>query len=64
MLHHLNAYKIYNIAGEEVFEKEEITDGWDWGCINKDNKRVSSGIYIYILSDGKTTKTGKLGIIK
>ncbi|MEW6620931.1 MAG: T9SS type A sorting domain-containing protein, partial [bacterium] len=56
--------KIYNIAGEEVFEKEEIIDGWDWGCINKDNERVSSGIYIYILSDGKMTKTGKLGIIK
>ncbi|MEW6095392.1 MAG: T9SS type A sorting domain-containing protein [bacterium] len=57
--------KIFNIAGEKVFE-EILPDGglWKWECINSDNKKVASGIYIYILTDDKTTKTGKLGIIK
>jgi hypothetical protein len=61
--------KIYNIAGEEVLDRElQIpaypNNQWYWDCRNNDKEKVSSGIYIYVISDGKTTKTGKLGIIR
>ncbi|MEW6609658.1 MAG: T9SS type A sorting domain-containing protein, partial [bacterium] len=59
--------KIYNIVGEKVFEREisgDINNEWKWDCRNDANEKIASGIYIYVISDGKTIKRGKLGIIK
>ncbi len=59
--------KIYNIAGELIWNKELInTDGeCEWNLTNNSNKKVSSGIYLYIITapDGKKD-TGKIGIIR
>jgi len=56
--------KIYNLAGELVYEKEgknKIT----WNLKNKDGEEVASGIYIYFLRDENgSTKRGKIGVIK
>ena len=55
--------KIYNIAGELVFETKTIVDGayvWDSG--NNAGNQAASGVYIYyVKSDGKTRK-GKFAI--
>lgn len=59
--------KIYNIAGELVYEETKITnaDGEiEYELKNQDNKNLASGIYIWFLDDGKNKKKGKLGIIK
>ncbi|MEW6103671.1 MAG: T9SS type A sorting domain-containing protein [bacterium] len=51
--------RIYNIAGEEVFEKENFDNNPKWEI-----KNISSGVYIYVLSNGKDKKIGKLGVVK
>ncbi|MEW6618394.1 MAG: cohesin domain-containing protein [bacterium] len=58
--------KIFNIAGELVYEGEvknqnEIT----WDLKNKDKNEVASGIYIFLLNDKVSpVKKGKIGVIK
>ncbi|MDI6734636.1 MAG: T9SS type A sorting domain-containing protein [bacterium] len=58
--------KIFNIAGELVFEGEKTSSGnkITWDLRNKDNEYVSSGIYIYLLEYQGLTKKGKIGVIK
>ena len=58
--------KIFNIAGELVFKKENITSGsYDWLLVNENNEVVSGGIYIYLITDKDGNKiTGKFGIIR
>jgi hypothetical protein len=51
--------KIYNIAGELLFFKENFYLNPVWNT-----ERVASGIYIYILKDGRCTKIGKIGILR
>lgn len=56
--------KIFNIAGEKVFDKTISTDTglFVWDAKNNYGNNVASGIYIYIVdSNGKKTK-GKLAI--
>lgn len=56
--------KIFNVAGEKVFDKTISTDNgmFIWNAKNSSGNNVSSGIYIYIVnSNGKKTK-GKLAI--
>ena len=56
--------KIFNIAGEKVFDKTISTDtgSFIWNAKNNSGSNVASGIYIYIVdSNGKKTK-GKLAI--
>ncbi|MEW6007853.1 MAG: T9SS type A sorting domain-containing protein, partial [bacterium] len=48
---------LYNIAGECVFERENF-DG------ELPLRNISSGVYIYVLSNGKDKKIGKLGVVK
>ncbi|MEW6680896.1 MAG: dockerin type I domain-containing protein, partial [bacterium] len=48
---------LYNIAGELVFFKENLTSG-------AIPLNIAPGVYIYILQDGKEKKIGKLGVIK
>ncbi|MEK7812115.1 MAG: T9SS type A sorting domain-containing protein, partial [Candidatus Desantisbacteria bacterium] len=58
--------RIFNVAGEEVYEYEgETTSGkWTWGLQNKANEKVSNGIYIYVISAGGDKKAGKIGIVR
>ncbi len=59
--------QIFNINGELVFQKEETkTNGsiiWKVDGRRKDEK-ISPGIYIYILWDGKNKKTGKIAVVR
>lgn len=60
--------KIYNIAGQLVWEKKEhFAKGLnkvDWFKENKDKKSVSSGVYIIRVNGGKVDETTKLILIK
>jgi hypothetical protein len=61
--------RIYNVAGELVFEKDiENTGGvYDWPAANTDGNKVASGVYIYYIinpDDGSQKAKGKLAIIK
>lgn len=55
--------KIYNIAGELVFDKKTSTDGgYTWYAENNSGYQAGSGVYVYyIKSDGKTRK-GKIAV--
>ena len=59
--------KIYNIAGELVFEyeKNDTENIYNWKAVNNDNEKVASGLYIYFVTNDKGEKQkGKIGIIK
>jgi len=57
--------RIFTITGELVWEKENITGSEEWLAVNKDNEKVASGIYIYLITDTTGDKTtGKLAVIK
>lgn len=60
--------KIYNIAGELIYEGEWINTGgsYKWNCVNKDSNKLASGSYIYVLTDSvsQSIKRGKLAIIR
>lgn len=60
--------KIYNLAGELVYEEEwrDTNGSHKWECVNSHGKKLASGIYIYLLTDpdSNSTKKGKLGIIR
>jgi len=57
---------IYNIAGELVFNKDDIIDNpYLWPIVNNKGERVASGVYIYIITNERGEKlTGKIAIIK
>jgi immune inhibitor A len=70
--------KIFNIAGELVYEKS-VTDNdlffndlsdynWvytcNWDCKNMYGQNVASGVYIYLFTSDSSKKSGKLVIIK
>ncbi|MEW6607256.1 MAG: PQQ-binding-like beta-propeller repeat protein [bacterium] len=57
---------IYNIAGELVFNKDDITDNpYFWPIVNNAGERIASGVYIYIITNEKGEKvSGKVAIIK
>ena len=58
--------KIYNIAGELVWNVEGITTAfYEWNVVNNDDESVASGIYIYVITDDEGNKaTQKFTIIK
>ncbi len=61
-----NVCKIYNSAGELVIElKENYFARFDWNGRNKNNKKCSSGIYFFVVTDanGKTER-GKIALIR
>jgi len=66
-LPHQIKVRIFNIVGEEVYEYEGASTGgkWTWSLQNKDNEKVASGIYIYVIStnDGDK-KVGKIGVVR
>ncbi|MEW6102313.1 MAG: right-handed parallel beta-helix repeat-containing protein [bacterium] len=59
--------RIYNIAGELVFEQEYTnTNGRvEWKLKNKQGNPVASGVYIYLITNNQKQKAiGKIAIIK
>lgn len=59
--------KIYTLTGELVREvrKHEIIDNiYKWNMKNNDNRDVAAGMYFYVITTEKETKTGKLVIIR
>lgn len=56
--------KIFSIAGDLIFETGSEKSHLIWELNNNHNKRISSGIYIYVISFGNIEKTGKIAIIK
>ncbi len=66
---HLICIKIYNIAGELVYEQggqlptnQQLT----WKAENNDTTCVASGVYLFLVEDKDTgqQKTGKIAVIK
>ncbi len=56
--------KIYNLAGELVFEESGV-GSIRWGLRNNDDESVASGIYVYCLRDESgVIKQGKIGVIR
>jgi len=59
--------RIYNIAGELIFEQEftNTNGNAEWNLKNRSGKDVASGVYIYLITNNQNQKaTGKIGIIK
>lgn len=58
--------RIYTILGELVSAMENITTGsMQWDTRNKHGKRVTSGVYLYVLTDDQgRIKRGKVVIIR
>ncbi|MEW6095965.1 MAG: hypothetical protein AB1567_05515 [bacterium] len=60
--------RIFSLTGEGIYDKNvsTTTDIWDgWDLRNKDNDKVASGIYIYVITspDGDK-KVGKVGVVR
>ena len=56
--------KIFNLAGELVYEKSGITGKVQWNAKNESGKEVASGVYIYLITDSGKKASGKLVIIR
>ncbi|MFH1352601.1 MAG: lamin tail domain-containing protein [bacterium] len=59
--------KIFNLAMETVFNREVTTDSsgeWAWNVKTNSEKDVASGVYIYLIDDGRSKKSGKLAILR
>lgn len=55
--------KIYNIAGELVFDKKAQSDGpYVWYAENNSGYQAGSGVYIYYIKSGGKTHKGKVAI--
>ena len=60
--------KIYNIAGELVYEKgqQDSNNLVEWAAVNNDGDRVASGIYIFLVEDESNgdQRKGKIAVIR
>lgn len=60
--------KIFNVAGEKVFESVKNISGkhWEWNYRNREGKKVSGGVYLYSIKDISEEKSskGKFLIVK
>ncbi|MCK4665344.1 T9SS type A sorting domain-containing protein [Candidatus Dependentiae bacterium] len=57
--------QIYTISGELIFEEDINKLSYTWDLKNKNKKKISSGIYVYIVSNNLGHKRkGKIAIIK
>ncbi|MCB4792145.1 MAG: gliding motility-associated C-terminal domain-containing protein [Elusimicrobia bacterium] len=58
---------IFNISGELVYEANEVNGSGtlEWDGKNKSGNKVSSGVYVYLITNsGGEKKTGKISILK
>lgn len=57
--------EVFSISGERVFEVNTKENQYVWDLNNKGNRKIASGIYLYVVSnDSGEEKRGKLAIIK
>lgn len=56
------AVKIYDIAGDKVIELPQGQDTWD--ARNADGTDVANGLYIYVITGGGVSVTGKLAVLR
>ncbi|MFH1097149.1 MAG: FG-GAP-like repeat-containing protein [Candidatus Desantisbacteria bacterium] len=63
---HSICVKIYNIAGELVYEKSTNEKPLIWGAVNNDGTRVASGIYLFLIEDETTgqQRRGKIAVVR
>ena len=59
---------IYDLSGNLVFNKKikaltELNNFYIWNGNNNANKKVSSGLYLYIIKMGNSYKKGKIAVI-
>jgi flagellar hook assembly protein FlgD len=55
--------KIFNIAGELVFEAKTPADGaFVWNASNSSGNQAASGVYIYHIKSGGKTYKGKVAV--
>ncbi len=55
---------IYTLTGELVYTLEVKDSKSDWYLINKAGKKVSNGIYYYVIKHKNGNKTGKVAIVR
>jgi len=57
---------IYNLLGEPVFRKNELGRLYRWQIVNNNDKKVSSGVYVYVIKDekGKKVNSGKMVVVR
>lgn len=59
--------KIFNIAGELVYDKEEDTPQGElpWDVVNDSGEKLASGVYIYLIMNNNGHKAkGKFAVIR
>jgi hypothetical protein len=59
--------RIFNVAGELVYDKELDTPSgrFEWDATNSSGEPLASGVYIYVITNDKSEpKKGKLAIIR
>lgn len=58
--------KIYILLNEGVYGYSGISEGskWSWDLRNKDNQKVASRIYIYVIHSGDEKKIGKISVAR
>jgi hypothetical protein len=62
-------FRIYNLSGDLVYESTipaltNVNYTYHWDMSNKAGKKVSSGMYFYIIEMGGEYKKGKVAIIR
>lgn len=56
--------KIYNLSGDLIFNhKISNSSEFSWPATNNNGKKISSGIYIYLMKIGNDLKKGKIVVI-
>ena len=56
--------QIFTISGQLVMDVAPQSASWSWKGLSSFGKPVASGVYLYVVSDSKQKKTGKLTIIR
>ncbi|MBC8204606.1 MAG: T9SS type A sorting domain-containing protein, partial [FCB group bacterium] len=58
--------RIYDSGGHHVVTLDEavFSGGLKWDLVNKNGDRISSGIYIYYITDGVKSVTGKFAVMR
>ncbi|MCL2335209.1 MAG: glycosyl hydrolase, partial [Endomicrobia bacterium] len=55
--------RIFNIAGEKIFDASVRSDGvYNWNACNNSGNKVASGVYIYYIDSGGSAYKGKIAI--
>jgi hypothetical protein len=57
---------IYNLLGEPVFEADQISTTYRWNVSNSAGRKLSSGLYMYVINDEKNKKisSGKVIVVR